>query len=199
MKKEFVIERQGKSFVLYAGLLDEAHAQGLKAITTTLVQIPNDENHNVAICQATVETERGVFMGIGDASPFNSNRTMQRCLIRLAETRAKARALRDAVNISVVAFEELGGEEDTLGPPTTEERADARPMPTPGALEDERPSTGLPATSAQIKAIYSIAKSERRLSEGDVDDLAQREFGQVANKLTKRQASELIDRLKTRH
>jgi hypothetical protein len=37
MKKEFIVERQGKAFVLYAGLLDLAHQNGLKSIRTELV------------------------------------------------------------------------------------------------------------------------------------------------------------------
>src|SRR6266542_2436341 len=112
MKKEFTVEREGKTFVLYAGLLDMAHERGLKAVTTTLVQIPNEMNGNVAICHATVETEQGTFTGLGDASPTNVNRMMSPHLIRMAETRAKARALRDAVNVGVTALEELADIDD---------------------------------------------------------------------------------------
>src|SRR5919206_3315131 len=112
MKKEFTVERDGKTFVLYAGLLDMAHERGLKAVTTTLVQIPNELNGNVAICHATVETEQGTFTGLGDASPGNVNRMMSPHLIRMAETRAKARALRDAVNVGVTALEELADVDD---------------------------------------------------------------------------------------
>ena len=112
MKKEFTVERDGKTFVLYAGLLDMAHERGLKAVTTTLVQIPNEMNGNVAICHATVETEQGTFTGLGDASPTNVNRMMSPHLIRMAETRAKARALRDAVNVGVTALEELADIDD---------------------------------------------------------------------------------------
>jgi hypothetical protein len=112
MKKEFTVERDGKTFVLYAGLLDLAHERGLKAITTTLVQIPNELNGNVAICHATVETDQGTFTGLGDASPGNVNRMMSPHLIRMAETRAKARALRDAVNVGVTALEELADVDD---------------------------------------------------------------------------------------
>src|SRR5687768_172861 len=107
MKREFVINRNGKDYVLYAGLLDEAHVQGLKAIRTQLVQAPTTQNGQVAICLAEVTTERGTFSGLGDASPDNVSRAMANALIRMAETRAKARALRDAINVSMVAAEEL--------------------------------------------------------------------------------------------
>ncbi len=108
MKKEFIVERNGRSFVLYAGLLDLAHERGLRAITTTLVQVPSDLNGSVAIVHATVETSQGAFTGLGDAAPDNVSRMMVPHLIRMAETRAKARALRDAVNVGVTALEELG-------------------------------------------------------------------------------------------
>ena len=113
MKKEFIVEREGRSFVLYAGLLDLAHERGLKGITTTLVQVPSELNGMSAIVHATVETETGTFTGLGDASPSNVTRMMAPHLIRMAETRAKARALRDAVNVGVTAFEELGDESDS--------------------------------------------------------------------------------------
>jgi len=96
MKKEFIVNRQGKDFVLYAGLLDQAHHEGLKRITTALIQAPSGENGQMAICRAEVETDRGVFTGIGDASPENVGRMIAMHTIRMAETRAKARALRDA-------------------------------------------------------------------------------------------------------
>ena len=116
-----MVERQGKQFVLYAGLLSLAHEQGLKSITTSLIQIPSEANNRVAICTATVVLEKDgverVFTGIGDAAPNNVAPAMQTCLIRMAETRAKARALRDAVNIGVAAFEELGEEDATDSAP----------------------------------------------------------------------------------
>lgn len=121
MRKEFIVERQGKSFCLYAGLLDLAHQQGLQSIRTELVQAPTDANNRVAICSATVTLHKdGVdreFTGIGDAAPNNVAPAMQTCLLRMAETRAKARALRDAVNIGVAAFEELGDDDAYDGAP----------------------------------------------------------------------------------
>jgi hypothetical protein len=108
VKKEYIINWQGNDFVKYEGLLDEAHQQGLCRVSTTLVQIPEDDNGNVAIVAAEVETSKGTFGGIGDASPQNVGRMIVPHIIRMAETRAKARALRDAVNIGATAIEELG-------------------------------------------------------------------------------------------
>jgi len=116
MRKEFLVERNGKTFCLYAGLLAEAHERGLKSIITNLVQAPLDENNRVAICQATVvlegEGREQVFTGIGDAAPNNVAPAMQNCLLRMAETRAKARALRDAINLAAAVFDECGPECD---------------------------------------------------------------------------------------
>jgi hypothetical protein len=104
MDRRYVIQRDGKDFALYAGLLDLAHERGLLSIETVLVQLPTEANGNIAVVQATVRLSdaQGVlrsFQGIGDAAPGNVNRMMAPHLLRLAETRAKARALRDAVNV----------------------------------------------------------------------------------------------------
>jgi hypothetical protein len=51
---QYVIQREGKSYALYAGLLDLAHERGLLSIETVLVQLPTEANGNVAVVQATV-------------------------------------------------------------------------------------------------------------------------------------------------
>jgi hypothetical protein len=135
VKKEFIVEREGRSFVLYAGLLDLAHERGLRGITTTLVQVPSELNGMTAIVHATVEVEAGTFTGLGDASPGNVTRMMAPHLIRMAETRAKARALRDAVNVGVTAFEELGDESDARDAAASRPAAAAAPLRRPE--EDE--------------------------------------------------------------
>ena len=121
MREEFLITRQGKQFVLFAGLLDQAHGEGLRSIDTELLQVPDPENGNVAIVKATCEMEDGRrFSGIGDASPDNVGRNIAPHVIRMAETRAKARALRDAVNVGATALEELSdGDDGGAGPPSS--------------------------------------------------------------------------------
>lgn len=116
MKPEFIIEQHGKKYVLYQGLLDEAHKRGLRSIEVELLQIPNSANDFTAISKATAVFADGftdesglvAFTELGDASPANVTKNIAPHIIRMSATRAKARALRDAVNIGVTAFEELG-------------------------------------------------------------------------------------------
>ena len=109
----FLINLKGKDFVTYAGLLDLAHQQGLARLEVELIQHPNVENGNEAICRAIAESASGqIFSDWGDASPTNTNKMISAHLIRMASTRAKARALRDLTNIGITALEELGGDVD---------------------------------------------------------------------------------------
>ncbi|OQB77584.1 MAG: hypothetical protein BWX87_02758 [Bacteroidetes bacterium ADurb.Bin123] len=78
-------------------------------VDVELIQYPSDENKNTAICKARVESMDGKkFSDIGDANPQNCNSKVARHLIRMASTRAKARAFRDMDNIGMTALEELG-------------------------------------------------------------------------------------------
>ena len=67
---------------------------------------------DTAIVRAVVRTGRGTFTGIGDASPKNVNPKVAPHAIRMAETRAEARALRKALDIGIVALEELEADLD---------------------------------------------------------------------------------------
>ncbi len=103
---------QGKDFVLFEGLLEIAHTEGLKVVDTELVQAPSKDNGMLAIVKATVETEKGIFGALGDASPESCEKPMQPHLVRLADTRAIARAMRLAVNIGMTSSVEMGSESD---------------------------------------------------------------------------------------
>ncbi len=208
-----MITRQGKQYVLFAGLLDEAHSLGLKGIDTDLIQIPDDSNGNVAIVKATAEMDdERRFSGIGDASPDNVGRNIAPHLIRMAETRAKARALRDAVNVGATAMEELSDGDDA--PPASSPRG--RPTPIRGGRqtssqgsaqetpveEEEAPPNGQAqkssskrggkARKSQVDLLKTLAVEWR--GENGVERLETR-LGKPLTELTRTEADEWIDRL----
>lgn len=140
MDKQYTMQRDGKTYVLYGGLLKWGHERGLLSIETALLQVPTEANGNVAIVQATVRMadQEGVtrtFQGLGDAAPNNVNRMMAVHLIRMAETRAKARALRDAVNVGE-ALADDPTDDDEREPAAAAQAARKRP-PRPPAADGE--------------------------------------------------------------
>jgi hypothetical protein len=189
MREEYMIERQGKRFVLYAGLLEEAHSRGLRSIETELLQVPAKENGDVAIVKAVIRTEEGKFGGIGDASPQNVNRAIAPHLIRMAETRAKARALRDAINVGVTAFEELGGEEEVAVSSGTQENN----APQPRAQQEEGRGE-LPATRKQLNYLEALIVDVVDDGVGRFEEMV----GKPVGELTREEASEWIGRLSGR-
>ena len=116
LKEQFISNIKGKDFVLYSGLLDLAHQIGIKSVRIDPVQYPIKENGMEAIVQATVESMDGqIFTEIGDANPKNVNRMIAEHLLRMAATRAKARAFRDMTNIGITCLEELGDMDQIAG------------------------------------------------------------------------------------
>jgi hypothetical protein len=214
VRDEFMITRQGKQYVLFAGLLDEAHSLGLKGIDTDLIQIPDESNGNVAIVKATAEMDdERRFSGIGDASPENVGRNIAPHLIRMAETRAKARALRDAVNVGATAMEELSDGDDA--PPASSPRG--RPTPIRGGRQNsaqapaedapteqdappngqaEKPASsskrGGKARKSQVDLLKTLAVEWR--GENGVERLETR-VGKPLTDMTRAEADEWIDRL----
>ncbi|MBA2441046.1 MAG: hypothetical protein H0V53_01375 [Rubrobacter sp.] len=188
MREEFFIERQGKRFVLYAGLLEEAHSRGLRGIETELLQAPTAENGEVAIARAVVRTEDGRFSGIGDANPQNVGRAIAPHVIRMAETRAKARALRDAINVGATALEELG-EEGQEEVPAAAPR-EAREQPQERGAQDEK--AAMPATRKQLNYLEVLISDV-------VEDGGLAKFEEMVGKplaeLSRAEASEWIGRL----
>ena len=88
-------------------LLHAAHQDGLKRLETQIVLLPSPGDEDpLAIFRAEVETSKGTFQATGDATMKNTGRAIIPHLIRMAESRAIARALRWATN-GAVAVEEL--------------------------------------------------------------------------------------------
>lgn len=126
IRPEFIVEKQGKKFVLAAGLVDAAHRafESLSIISEPL-QMGTDANGLTWIVSTTVTCPNGTYRQWADASPQNVARAMFSCLPRLAETRSVTRALRLAVNAGTIAiFDDPDDENES---PQPETRADPRP------------------------------------------------------------------------
>ncbi len=146
------------------------------------------------------------------------------CITITGNTRAKARALRDAVNVGVAAFEELGEEDACDGAPergysvspartvrmertpasrpANNRTAAASPAPAPlraesaGSAAEKFNSAGSPITEAQMEAIRSLCR--RRGLEPDA--VAREKYeAEGLTALTQGQGSELIKALNERN
>jgi len=146
-----------KEFVLYAGLLDLAHQKGIKKMTVEAIQYPTRDNKMEAICKATVESNDGeIFTELADANPLNVNRMVVEHMLRVAATRAKARALRDFTNIGMTSLEELGDLDDL--------EADSDKPKAKSRRENKTETTQAPPKQEQQKggAITDDRKAEEK-------------------------------------
>jgi hypothetical protein len=105
---QHVVMIQGKAFVKFAGLLQMAHERGLVSLTADWTC--NDTALSLAHAVARFSDGRR-FEESGDATPENTNRKVAPHFRRVALTRAKARVLRDALGVDLVAVEELADSE----------------------------------------------------------------------------------------
>lgn len=138
-----VIDLQGKSYPTWPYVLNAAHEKGVLGIITDLVQIPSEDNAHTAIVKATCRFPDGEWAAYGDASPRNVNTKIVTALIRMAETRAKGRALRDACNIGETMKEEIGDDEPVSHTPASSQRPVSAPPPAAAPpRQAERPLGG---------------------------------------------------------
>jgi hypothetical protein len=97
----------GHPFVRYAGLLAMAHERGLRSLKARFVSVTGE----VALAEAEATFADGrVFSECADSSPENVHASIRPHFARLSLTRAKARALRDALSLDMCSVEEMGDE-----------------------------------------------------------------------------------------
>ena len=222
LDERFFSNIQGKDFVLYAGLLDLAHQKGLKGLHVAVIQLPTKENGMEAVCSAVVESDDGkLFVELGDANPGNVNPKIARHIIRMAATRAKARAMRDFTNIGVTCVEELGGMDEVgdeapplvrreakteqvepKSPPKEPKKAGNNGKPSNGngkakvenepKKEEPKKDPSAKASSAQLQAIENLVR-RRGMTMEEMKDLALNTFGRrELESLTALEASSFI-------
>lgn len=116
-KKKFSVNIKGKEAIKLEGLTAFAHEKGMWKFETKLVQYPSDQNAWTAICETVIggydydpitnKLREVIYSDIGDANVNNCGKMVAASYIRMASTRAQARALRKYTNIDMVCSSEL--------------------------------------------------------------------------------------------
>jgi len=191
-----------REVVLYRTLLDLAHEEGVSGIATKMLQAPSAENGNTCIFRAEVITKTGTFTGVGDANPANVDPGIAQHFIRAAETRAKARALRDALNIGVVTLEEIQGNGfGNSAAHGTGQKKSGQSKPKKNAQHDkgdgDEGDGEVPLiTESQRKYLFRLL-SDQGLESNDALNYLLDECGvDSIKRITRKQASDLISKLK---
>lgn len=167
-----LVKVQGKKYPLVGGRLRLAHDENDQlSISTNLLSLTDDR----VVIQARVETKKGNFSGIGNASA-KRDRMLANALIELAETRAVARALRFAgYGVEYTGFEEMGDSAKETGEHSS------------------------PASKSQLEAVASMAKMNN-ISPKELHELMAEVTGKDKSRdLTSEDVSKLIAALKLKN
>tara|TARA_R100001510_G_C7648922_1_gene206324 strand:- start:855 stop:1529 length:675 start_codon:yes stop_codon:yes gene_type:complete len=141
-------------FILYTGLIILAHEKGLQRIETEMVQCDWDAGRYVF--KATVVGKDGeTFVEYGDATKQNVGRNIEPHAMRMAATRAKARALRDFTGLGLCTKEELEADESDWELVPAGDQAE----PQPKAKKEQNKKA--PSKPAQEKAPPKEAESKQ--------------------------------------
>lgn len=217
LDERWIIEIDKNQFVKYAGLLDYAHQIGISSIEVEPLQLPTKENGNSAIIKATAVSKLGEsFTDIGDANPTNCNAKVAKHLLRLASTRAIARALRSMTNVGLTSLEELEDLSDVIGKgepkaqpkaprkitrkakaPAAEPKEPKEPKaeaPKPAPALEKAASDKPMMSEAQKRAIYNLSR-RRGISVEDLESRAMETYGVELENLSTADASSFIRNL----
>jgi hypothetical protein len=183
--REYVITQQGREYILADGLLVGLVqlSKGHYDITTEIAQLPTAENAQTAVVTAKVTVfarNTGDVLrtatGIGDANPANVGRMVAPHVLRMAETRAVARALRHLLGLGLTALEELSqGAEET--PASTERPRPASfdrpagPRPVSGAAGTLAPEETISLDGADYTRTMVVRVKHQRIAEAQAAGL----------------------------
>lgn len=176
LDQRFIISIDGHDFVKYQGLLDMAHQKGIAQIEVEVVQLPTADNGNFAVCKANVVSKSGEsFTDIGDCSPQSCSSKVSKHLLRMASTRAIARALRSFTNIGMTCLEELADLNDVAGndsgngkAKTGKHTARIKPVEKPsGDQQQKTPPAETKGAAAEQKTQPSTAKEAEKTTAGE--------------------------------
>jgi hypothetical protein len=193
IKKSGIMNIHGKNIVTYEGMLDVAHQLGLTSMAAKLLQHPTVENGNLAIASATAKFSDGrEFTDVGDASPDNVPKGCASRFVTMAITRAKGRALSDALNIKNMV-DEAGLEisQEYTGDVIDVEYREVKQEALSAAPEVRNGGGSKPATQKQIDLIEMKGKKKSI----DHHNYVYNKFGKNLDQLCGSEADAIIKEL----
>lgn len=110
-KTDHIVTIGDKKFITYAGLLKKS--QGLVKEMLVVRETVDLAAKSAWCVVKVIMKDQRVFEAIGSGTPENIGTMTKKHFIEMAHTRAKSRALRDALGIDMVALEELADEDRT--------------------------------------------------------------------------------------
>ena len=100
-----IVNLKGKEYVLFSGLLDLAHRNGLESLTSRIIHF--DMEKGECVHEASATGARGSYIAHGDSTPENTGKMVASAFIRMSETRSYARVLRLYLGTGMCSKEEL--------------------------------------------------------------------------------------------
>jgi hypothetical protein len=120
-----LLQIDGRWYVTHSGLVRTAQRRRCHGIETSLLNEVSDPVVGRWVFKATVYKTPGSrgFVGYGDADPSNVSSLVRGAEMRVAETRAVDRALRQAYGIGLCSVEELGSSPSSPRPAAAASRS----------------------------------------------------------------------------
>ncbi len=191
LTQPFEYIRLNGKLVLYAKRSCTDQLRAVRKITATIVS--TERMDDVYIVRARASLPDGRYdESIGAVAIGNLRGEPLANALMKAETKSKRRATLALVGLGWLDETEV----ETIPGARMGEAALSAPEAPALQVRPFRPEAAK-ATAAQVKAIYLIARNEHQLGEEELDERCQQEYGVVPAQLTKRQASEFIDKLKS--
>ncbi len=125
LTEEELKTKDGKEFVYLRGLEKLARARGVISKTTSIHSTPTAENPIAVVSVQYCFKDGAIWEAAADCTAKSAKEGFGKYLTAMAESRAKARALRDAFGIALCSVEEIGTpsaspEDDEESPPISD-------------------------------------------------------------------------------
>lgn len=166
LNKDEILKKNGKEFVFLRGLERLAKERGIVGAYSRIVATPSPECPCAVVTFQYVFADGATYEGSADATIKNCDQGFRLYLTAMAESRAKARALRNAFGIAACSVEEIA----------------------PNAVDEDDDSI-LPANDQQKRLIEHLARKHKMdkkealglvgIEEKTIDDITKDEAKQV--------------------